>query len=379
MHVLLLPSWYPNKKFRQKSGTFYKDQANALAEVVQKIGVIAALHIPIKHFLKAKDFKLSLESGSISDVNTYLILFPTISKIPPVTNKFKLEIGKYMFKKYISKHGKPDLIHVHSFETGILARWIKRKYNINYVVTEHSTGFERNIYKLVQLKLAAAVYKNSSCNIAVSKIFSEYLSNKFKEKFIYIPNLVNTDFFIPAKLSSEKKEFTFLNVAYLAKKKNQEMLIKAFSCAFKAQENIKLIIAGEGEEREGLFKLIKNLSLEKQIQLYGYASPQEVRTLLQSADRFILTSRFETFGVVLIEAMSCGIPVISTKSGGPQTIITSPELGELCELNELSIRKAMIKSFENKYDQDKIRSYAIENYSKKEVTTRLVELYKKFI
>ena len=91
------------------------------------------------------------------------------------SQKLGLEKGKQMFKKYIN-NGKPDVIHVHSFLIGELALWIKENYEIPYVITEHSTSFERKLLKK-HLKLAKKVFENSQANIAVSQSFANLMSD----------------------------------------------------------------------------------------------------------------------------------------------------------------------------------------------------------
>ena len=117
------------------------------------------------------------------------------------------------------------------------------------------------------------------------------------------------------------------------------MLIRAFSKAFKDQPKVNLTIVGDGPEYNNLNNLIKTLKMEKQISLYGSANREEVKMLLQKSDAFVFSSQYETFGVVLIEAMACGLPVVATKCGGPESIIDSDKVGLLSEINEMNYLK----------------------------------------
>ena len=96
---------------------------------------------------------------------------------------------------------------------------------------------------------------------------------------------------------------------------------------------------------------------------------------LPCCDYLVLPSRHETFGIVLIEAMSCGLPVISTKVGSIPEIVTSQEIGVLVELDSPeSLAKGIIKAFDKKWDRKRIRMYA-EKFSIEETAKKIEEVY----
>ena len=124
-----------------------------------------------------------------------------------------------------------------------------------------------------------------------------------------------------------------MQVARLDKNKNQEMLIKAFSY-FDPSCNMRLKIVGEVKEsiKNQLKELITSLGLSEKVELCGPLNREGVRSVMQQSHCLVVSSQLETFGVVAIEAMSCGIPVVSTRCGGPEGIINA-ETGVLCEEN----------------------------------------------
>ena len=111
--------------------------------------------------------------------------------------------------------------------------------------------------------------------------------------------------------------------------------------------------------------------------LFGRASRKDVLSLMQKANCFVLPSHYETFGVVLIEAMSCGLPVLSTKSGGPESIITSNDYGFLCDENELAdmLEKIAVKEF----DSVEIRNYVKNSFSENTVREKLELIYSEIV
>ena len=98
------------------------------------------------------------------------------SKTPTEQEKIRSEKGKQIFRKYINENGRPDVIHVHSFLAGELALWIKQEFEIPYVITEHSSSFERKLLSESDLKLAYEVFENSHTNIAVSQSLSNAIN-----------------------------------------------------------------------------------------------------------------------------------------------------------------------------------------------------------
>ncbi len=374
MHILVISRSYPNP-INISGGNFVKNQVDALSGHDIKIGVLGVYNISVLEYSKIKNLKtLGYYSNHKSNLNVFGFLYPVLPKLHLLNSRIKFLIGKKLFKKYISKYGKPDLIHLHTFEPGKLGLWAKEKYKIPYVVTEHTSSFSLKTALNWHYKLAKKVYVGSQYNFAVSESSTNFLSETFSEEFKYLPNFVDTSHF-KLKQTGESQKKQFINVAYLNKNKNQSLLVDAFHKAFGNNDNFELSIVGSGSEKENLKKQIDKLKLTN-IKLLGFVAQNELTRLLQNSDYFVLSSNFETFGVVIIEAMSCGLPVVSTKCGGPESIITENKLGILCQKNNVDeFSKALIKVSQNKYDSEFIRNYAIENFSYESLSRELINIY----
>ena len=99
---------------------------------------------------------------------------------------------------------------------------------------------------------------------------------------------------------------------------------------------------------------------------------------MMNSDCFVLSSNFETFGVVLIEALACGLPLIATKCGGPEDIINKQN-GILMDVeNQLQLEDAMITMYKNahNYDKEKLRNYAKEKFGEKTFIENVIKYYK---
>lgn len=373
MHVLILPSWYPNVT-RPLSGIFFKEQAEALARGGHTVGLLHYEALSLRHYLTHKTLDFGTSTSCQNGVRVYRTFLLHPPKFGALSGLLKKLAGRRLFKRYVARYGKPDILHVHSFAAGALALWIKKRYGIAYVVTEHSTGFARGLFSARQIRQAIEVFRHSGGNIAVSREFCTLLEQITGQTFHYIPNLVDCDFFHPIPHQSAEI-YRFVNIAFLEKKKNHAMLIEAFTLQFAKRPHIRLVIAGGGSEYQRLDAQIRALGMQKQITLYGEASREAVREMLVTSDCYVHASTHETFGIALIEAMSCGLPVVSTRSGGPESIVTDPGLGLLTPISAEALAGAMEQALQTRYDSGHIRQYAIDHFSAQAVVHRLQHLY----
>ncbi len=341
------------------------------------VSVIAVNMIAVKSY---RSFRYLIPEFSITDTKTdkvYLSNFISFPKMKRFNFRMQLLLMKLLFRKYVKANDLPQILHAQQYDGGALALWAKRKFSIKFVLTEHSSIFARNLAKNWEILLAQKVYSESSYNIAVSKEFAAYLSERFDVQFNYIPNVVDTDFFTPG-IKSETG-FVFVNVANLDDNKNHKLLIESFSKYFKEISGFELIIVGEGMKSSELNCLIDDLKIKDQVKLLGKLTRNEIKEILGRSSCFVLSSTYETFGIVIIEAMSCGLPAVSTRSKGPESIIVDKKLGILCENNSTSLGEALLEATEEKYDARFIRNYVIENFSISSVSNTLSEIYKKYV
>ncbi len=140
--------------------------------------------------------------------------------------------------------------------------------------------------------------------------------------------------------------------------------------------NFSLRIGGRGGKYRKLNHLARRFGVADKVTLHGYVPREEVKREMQMANLFILPSRFEAFGVVLLEAMSTGCPVISTYSGGPEFIVKETD-GLLVEPDSVDdLTRAMEKIYDNyeKYDPEKIRKDVVDNYAVEVIRDRYYTL-----
>lgn len=354
------------------SGGFIFEQALALKKNGVDVSIVAVNLISLKSVVKFKKIDFGYRCMHDHEMLQMVYQIPSIPFLKGLNTWIRNKLLVRLIKKNISENGAPQIAHVHVFYSGKAAIWLKQKMKIPYVITEHFSVFAQKLTSKKELKFAQNIYANASACIGVSNVFCSFLSEKFKIPFIYIPNTVNIDLFTISENKPSGSVKKIISVGSLTKNKNHEMLIKSISSI---SDNIHLTIVGDGLLKNHLQNLVVELGMVDKVTFYGLASQPELVKLLQESDIFVLPSLYETFAVVLIEAMACGLPVVATKCGGPQSIITSNCLGELCEISENELRTKITKVINTEYDSDIIRNYVLQNYSSKVFAEKVIDVY----
>ena len=306
----------------------------------------------------------------------YRMHYLWLPRVFPIACAFMTRVfGLRAYHQYVSEQGPVDVIHAHNtFYAGVLGASIRKRYHTPLFFTEHSSNHLRGrIFLPGQHAVMRDTLNNVDQRYAVSHRLSMYLQ-RYNSDIGVIDNTVNVDSFVPGPpISSEP--FVFAAVGALHPIKRFDVLIQAFS-KFKDQNTI-LRIGGEGPERPALERLIESLGLSSQVMLIGHLSREGVRDLFQNAHVVVSSSKVETFGITLIEAMACGLPVVATKSGGPEGIVT-PAVGILAELDDLQdlVRcLEYVKENHVTFSAFAIRNYCEERFSEPAMVRKLESLY----
>jgi glycosyltransferase involved in cell wall biosynthesis len=385
MHILVIPTTYPSEH-NQTRGIFFRDQARALKRAGFKVGVIAPILISLRHLPRGLfRFEQGKTKYDEEGIPTYRYLqWAWLSQVQK-GNLFLWErAAERIFKEYIDSFGKPDIIHVHEANfAGVFASKIKREYGIPYILTEHSSSFERGLIKDWRLPFIKDAFRNASHRIFVSpqlgKTLETWLGNDVCP-WTPIPNILDPLFSEEPLLRREipGKPFRFLNIAFMREIKGQFDLLEAFSESFRGVEEFELQLGGDGPLRKELQRLTRVLGIEGKVRFLGMLEREQVLKEMQECDVFVLSSHYETFGVVLIEALACGKPVLATACGGPESIITS-ENGLLVPPGDIDCLASGLQKMYNsreRYDPQAIRRECLARYSEDVVVSQLSALYK---
>lgn len=307
----------------------------------------------------AVDFVVSHDNGPIKNhVPQECNIFELGSTSP---RKMIPALGKYLRSEH------PDAMIAASWPntaSAIIAKVIYMPF-LRLVVSEHAdlrdapemTKKDKYILKYFSYWL----YKLATKVVVVSESTKKVMSNdtglNLKEiNVIYNPSqpmhvteFLAEDHALVEWWGSSKK---LLAVGRLVKIKDYTTLLKAFSL-ISSKEDVKLIILGEGSYRNTLQELIKDLGLSEKVRLPGFRS--DIFPFYKNADLFILSSRSEGFGNVIVEALSTGTPVVSTNCGGPAEILGNGTWGKLTKVGSPEDLAANIcSSLSEEHDKNKL-------------------------
>jgi colanic acid/amylovoran biosynthesis glycosyltransferase len=202
------------------------------------------------------------------------------------------------------------------------------------------------------------------------------------DKAFVIRPAVDPDFFSPADGSPSPPPLKVLMVGSLVWYKNQSQAILGLKYALDAGTPVLLSIVGDGPDREKLMFLVRELGLEKVVQFLGTQSTEEVHQAMQSNHVFLHTSLSEGIANVILEAMSCALPVISTAAGGIGEVITDGQNGLLVPTRDShSVANKISELFHNPELRlmlgKQARQSVLDNYTQKKQTEMFISLYEK--
>lgn len=375
MKVLFFTSWYPRPRSKY-SGIFFRELAQVISEKADEV-IVACVHVK---FIGKID-KIGLVQTTYGSVKEYMWYVPAL--IPKWKYYYDI-LGRYytkmLYKKIIDKHGKPDIIHAHSaLNAAYNVAKLKIDPRIPIVYTEHSSTILNEKYTAQQKRQIQEAVDKASCVTAVSRALGDKLEN-FGKMVTVIPNLVDTKKFRITK-KNKTNAFKFVYLGNIRQDKGVVILVRAFCEEFAINENVSLSIGGDGEYLKALQSLIKSFKCEDRVMLAGAISRDDVSMFLSEGDCFVLPSRYETFGIVCIEAASCGLPLIGTRCGGIEEIINEQN-GILIDVDDvIALRQAMryMRNNAHIYSPELIREDIVKRFGKESVAIHTMEVYSKVI
>lgn len=381
MYILMISRGIPTQKDPQW-GCFEQDQAEALHKAGHKVVVVS---VDTRFRMTYRKIGITYKKKNGIDYYNSFWIPAAVTNLfsSKLTQTIKEKQLERIYKKIEHIHGKPDIIYGQFFFNTALGVFLKKKYGIPLVGIEHAARFVSDEVDKNSLKQASNVYKHTDCNIAVSSHLANALNRLFNIHCEIVHNVYNPyfDSNVFKKQTDKHKPFKFISIGTLESRKGFDVLIKAFKQFNSKYPDSTLTIIGEGEERNNLTRLLTEENISNNVFLIGKKNKEEIAIQLSNSDTFILASRSETFGVVFIEAMALGLPVIGTYCGGPDDIINEKN-GILVPVDDINaLFNAMDKVYKDysHYNKNLIINGCKSNYSSVAIADKLTKVFDKVL
>ena len=318
MHIVEIPSFFP-----PYGGEFCLEQSTALRTLGHEVRIISNVQLSVRRspreYISLPYHRRFTEIQGVPLYQSYMRGYPMM--IRPNVNRW-VEIVRSMYRAYVKRYGRPDILHAHCAKwAGYAAMLISEEEKIPYVVTEHLSSmafreeFGDDPAQAWQVPLLRKVYEHADRVIPVSEEVVNDLSPFFGKDYQWtaISNMIDVDFFsYRQREGREGRPYRFVCLGNYVYRKGYDILFEAFRIVHEQHPQTELYIAGEGTDGSACRRMINHLSCATQIYPCGNLDKKAVRELLYQSDALVLATRDETQGLVLLEAMSTGIPVVTT-------------------------------------------------------------------
>lgn len=297
--------------------------------------------------------------------------------------------------------GNFDVIHVHHpMMIGWAAVYLSRKYHVPLVLTYH-TRYEQYLHYIKASCFQSAVpfYMRNYMNFCdmvftPTPLMQDYLYQiGCKTPVRVLPTGISGDSFhadqdaavaLRGRLLGEcgRKKYLFCTVARLAREKNLEFLFRVLADRKKAKQesDFRYVLVGEGPEEKHLRKLAVKLDLEKEIYFAGRVPNEEIKNYCHAADLFLFSSLSETQGIVLLEAMAVGTPVIAVQATGVSDIVVNGVNGFMTDMSEAEFGQTLDKVLMSpRLHLQKGALETAQRYQVQDIARRAAEYYKEAI
>lgn len=376
--VLKLCGWYPSR-VDSLSGDFVQRHAMAIATQVKTV-VLFAQKDPALN-----GWKYELEKRVNGNLHEYIYYYPQTKIADKLWSQFYyLRILKDFTGKLLTEHGEPGLVHVNIvWRAAIWGFYLFKKYGWPFVITENSTEYQDNALENIRTKgfFRKRITRNAfrSCKHFIP--VSHQLGNKIRElygdiDYSVVPNCVDVTVFNDEDLKPAGQVFRMLHVSTMGYQKNIDAIIRVITAFSKKDISFELTLAGPADNV--VKQMVASIpSLKKQVRFTGAISYKDVAALMKQSDCLLLFSRYENLPCVILEALCCGVPVISTDVGGIPEILDASN-GILVKAgDEAGLQKAIEEMALKKvsFDCHQISMKAKQLYNYETVGKSFVKIY----
>lgn len=379
MNVLWLASWYPNRT-EPFNGDFIERHALATAPFTDKLFVIAV--VKDSAMKKGSTEIIKKQSGNLT---VYIVYYGKskwgiAEKLLSFAKYFLLQ--KRIFNTIVQEFGAPDIVHVQvPVNAGVFARYLKKRKGIPYVLTEHWGNYKKVAKPNIDdepgylVWLRKGVIKQASRFLPVTDDLGNYIDRHFiNVQYTVIPNVVDTGLFFYKPFTAPV--FRFIHPSYMNYPKNPEGILQA--CKLAKEKGLKFELLMLGNNDRELQDMARQLGVLNECVFFEGPVPyREVAVKMQHSSALLLFSRYENLPCIMLEALCCGLPVVSSRVGGIAEVIDSRngilvESGNMDEL--VAAMESVICNYAN-YNRERISWDAKKRFNYDAIGKQYFDVY----
>jgi glycosyltransferase involved in cell wall biosynthesis len=390
-HLTIVTPWYPSRS-KPFGGAFVRSQALALQGHVGGIDVIHLDEWPLPAGARVqsriREDALRLLRGparprSVARAEGDVLRVP-VPVVPRSAYELAAEHAVEALQAVLpTGRIEADVVHAHVGLPAGLAAVRCARPGAKVIVTEHATFLDRMIATPDGRAAYAEVLEGCSAFVAVSQLLRDQLVAEFPDhagKVVVIPNVVPFER-IPVRPRPVESPRRWLYLGSFQERKGVRHLLEAFAVCHLDDPTIELTMVGGGPQQSLLRERVTELGLEGAVRVEGPVGPDEVYDLYHAHDLLVHASRYETFGMTIIEALASGMAVLVTRCGGPEETLAGVEdrAGALVDVGDGVIElvqgyRDLVARFDQ-LDLPAVREVLAGRYGLESVGTQLRDLY----
>ena len=366
-HIVFLARWYPHR-YDPMFGLFVQRHAEAAA-LYNKVTVVYV------HADTAAQSKFDIERSMENGVDTIRIYYKKTNRISSMIRFWQA------CQKGLQMAGRPDLIHVHVLtRLGVVAWWEKLRHKTPYLITEHWSRYlpGNDFSGTLRKMMTKTAVKNAAIVSTVTDILAQAMQSHglVNPNYTLLPNVVDSAVFKPITHENSIPKIVHVS-CFEDKSKNITGLLRSLKALKDNGVDYKATLIGDGMDLAEMCQLSKQLELDDRVRFTGVLEGQDLVKELASGDFFVLSSNYETASIVVVEALMCGLPIVSTEVGEVPNIINEYNGIMVPIHDENALTEAMTQMCRNykNYDPQSLREAVIEKYSKENVGQLLTQWY----
>ncbi len=399
MRLFVVPSWWPHRCYPWE-GVFIQEQVRAITQLRPTWRIAIDLWGQGETFVSSAHVRksprclagaLALRAGEHSTAPNVLELTTPALWWPERwmggNRRALVAAGEENLRRAVARFGGIDVIHAHgSYPGGWVAMALSRAHGIPYVITEHMGPFPLPVYARRNGALIPALREplaHADARIAVSPTLARTIAGFGLPEPEAIPNLVDERLYTAGPRRADDR-FVFYTLGLIDPTKGIGDLIEAAAVFLRglpeaARTRVQFRIGGTGPALGTFRARAEQLGIAAHVAWLGQLPREQARAEFATCDCFVLPSHHESFGIVYVEAAASGRPVIATRAGGPEWIVT-PETGVLVpprDVAALAQALGFMHAHAAEYDAAAIRARPLERYSRAAVVDRLEQVYRR--